>query len=246
MKPILNSALFTAMAGAMLLALGCDSEDRSKHDVEITWKIDDFPICQKDVPDQYGGGNLTFDTVKITVYENEGDEEPYHKTVPVTCDSFSYTIRKLERGSYVVTIEAEAEYDGVTLPYYKAVGEIEAPAKDQEIPVFNLTLNTGEVQVTWGFDMGVCATNSVSEVLILLESSKNGNVPPYEKWVSCNEENGWLIKDIGWDEYNLSMEAYTEKGELTHKGDCAQNPFKVRPGQVIEDRDAYVQLVPLL
>jgi len=221
-----------AALAALLLAVvaGCDTEDKKNYDVTIAWNIagGQGTTCSQTLNGPGVSEQVEFDKVLITVYDAEGDVEPIQDPVEVDCADYEYTIPRLGRGKYWVTVGAMAEFEGDYLPYYEAEGEIRAPDRD-EIVEFVLLQGKGKIAVSWSFDNNkFCGPNDVSDVEISLTGDE----------VEC-ETGEFIIEDLVWAEYSITVEGMDDDGETTWIGDCAENPFEVKPGQVYE---AHVEL----
>jgi hypothetical protein len=225
-------ACAAALALALVALAGCDSEDKKSYDVTITWNVagGQGTTCAGMLNGPSGSEQVDFETVAVTVYKADGDEDPIQQTVEVDCTAYEYTIPRLKRGNYFVELGAMAEYDDDYLPYYQAEGEISAPGKDG----FDFTLlqGKGEISVTWSFEnLAMCGPNEVTEVEISLYDG--------DETILC-EDGEFLIEDLFWGEYSVSVDGLDESGDEIFSGDCEDNPFEVKPGQTY---DAHVLLI---
>ncbi len=200
------------------------------YDVEISWSIAGMAVCEIPVPESFGGGSLTFDSVVISIYEEKG---LFTNSAETACDDYSYTLHDLESGKYFVTLDAMANYEGDNLPFYRADGEILVPTLDDY--EFGLALNAGEVKVSWGFDnYRMCSSNGVNSIGISLDGMN-------DVVVDCDEQQ-FTIPDLDWSIYSLSLIGFNESDEVTWHGEYSDNPFEIRPGQSI---DAFVELTEI-
>ncbi|MBW2277161.1 MAG: hypothetical protein JRF63_06690, partial [Deltaproteobacteria bacterium] len=140
------------------------------------------------------------------------------------CTDYQYTIPRLKRGSYIVELGAMAEYDGEYLPYYQAEVPVSAPAKEDYEGV--LLQGEGKIAVSWSFDnLAMCGPNDVTEIEISLYSG--------DETILC-EDGEFIIEDLTWSNYNVTVVGVDGEGSETWSGDCEDNPFEVRPGELFE------------
>ncbi len=256
---IFVAAIFVAACSTVLL--GCDSEDKTTYDVTVYWEIGGIQSCTSSaLGDEFGGVPLQFDEVKITVYENEGDEEAVQDTTTVSCDDKEFTIYSLERGEFFIVLEAMADHQGQYLPYFKGTATVVAPAEGDESYPISMRLNTGSAEVGWGFDKGVCSStgNMVKDVMITLTGINN--TVETEK-IPC-ENAQYLFEELKWDLYTLEVVGLNESSEMTHQGiwidesgdtdeadagadDTNEDRLDIRPGSFIGADEAYVKLEPI-
>jgi len=269
MKRITIMIMAIFVAAALMVTLSCDTEEEETHSVTVKWDIGGVPSCKSEWDREDEHISLSFDKVRITVFENKGDSEPVHDAITVECSEHQYTVHQLERGTYHVQIEAMADFQGQYLPYFEGSLEIVAPADDTEYAA-SLRLSTGSVEVEWGFERGQCnsSRNMVKNVIITLEGTDVSNMIESES-ISC-EQAQYSFEDMTWDLYKLTVEGFNEAGELTHRGiyeeddlgesgphsdtntgaDTAvdsnrDNLLDIRPGTHIAADQAYVTLMPI-
>lgn len=222
MRRVVACAAALFLASAVLA--GCDSEDKKNYDVPITWNIagSQGATCAGTLNGPPGAELVEFDNVEIAVYSEEG--EPIQQAVEVSCADYAYTIPRLKRGNYIVELGAMTDFDGDYLPYYQAELPIKAPAKEDYEAV--LLQGDGEIAVSWSFDNSMmCGPNEVTEVEISLYDG--------DETILC-EDGLFLIEDLGWSTYDVTVVGLDESGEETWTGDCDDNPFEVKPGQTFE------------
>jgi len=217
---------FAALALLTAAVTGCDSEDKKNYDVTITWNVAGAQgtTCVGSLSGPGVAEQVEFDSVAVTVYSAADDSEPIQQTVEVPCTDYEYTIPRLKRGSYLVELGAMAEYDGDYLPYYQAEIAVSAPAKDDYQGT--LVQGMGKIAVSWSFDnMKMCGANDVTEVEISLYDG--------DETILC-EDGEFVIEDLFWAEYSVTVFGLDSEGSETWSGDCEDNPFEVKPGQVFE------------
>ncbi len=213
---------------------GCDSESNKKYDITVGWDIAGVDICESVPIPQLDGDILVFDEMEIEVYDPDEDTETPIAAYTADCTDFEFVIPDLSRGTYDVEIGAVAEHNGESLPYFQASLEVDVPS-DEEYTA-SLSLGTGSVRVGWGFDQGFCVSNEVETIGIQLTGETND----YEATdVPCSDEI-YLIDNVKWDTYSLTVQGFDADELLTHTGD-ASSDFEVKPGQVIID-EAFVNL----
>ncbi|MCP4606179.1 MAG: hypothetical protein GY847_37645 [Proteobacteria bacterium] len=219
MTKITTIAFFSAvvLASSLAIVVGCDSEETTTYGITVRWEIGGIPACKSpELEEKFGGVALEFETIKITVYDDEGDEEPVQNTVSVLCREKEYTIYNLERGEYFVEAEAWATHDDMELPYFLGTETIVVPAADEEVYPISLRLNSGSVDVAWDFERGGCQNdwNNVENVIITLRGDNNTETSDP---IPC-VENQWSFEGLSWDLYTLTVEGFNEQGEPTHRG----------------------------
>ena len=199
---------------------GTDSD--SNYDVPIAWSIGGSSDCSWSIQ----GNQVSIDGVVVTVWENEGDEEPLVEAVTVPCDDLAYTIPMLEIGTYFVEVAGLAEYDGNELPILKETKEIQAPYEDTHNNEFVLVQAEGSIHVIWSFANSLtCGPNGVTTMDINLA----------DEYVACDEGQYTIEEVVTFEENNnLSIDALDEEDTVLFSGDFADNPFMVLPGEIFE------------
>ncbi|HUT77896.1 MAG TPA: hypothetical protein VM285_09435, partial [Polyangia bacterium] len=223
MKRFSIGLLAAGLAAGLLVAAGCDSEDTKTYDVPIAWNIagGQGATCVGTLNGPGGSEQVEFDKMAITVYDADDETTPIQQTVEVNCADYQYTISRLDRGSYVVELGAMAEYDGDRLPYYQAEIEIEAPAGADNYEAV-LLQGKGRIAVSWSFaNNKMCGPNGVAEVAVSLATDER---------VPC-EDGQFIVENLYWSDYSISAIGYDADDTATWSGDCADNPFEVRPGE---------------
>ena len=226
-----RAILFFALLGA--LVFGCDSESGKTYDVPVSWNIGGAQTCSQLVGPIGDQVQVDFDDMRISVYEDEEATEPLESPVTATCSDFEYTIPRLERGSYLVKVEAMGEYDGEDLPIYSGTIEIAAPYdEDEDDNEVGLLLSKGSVHVTWSFDNGLmCGPNDVE----MMSVSMSGD----ETEVECSVGELEVSDLMAFTNYDLSIEALDVDGDVVFDGDYEDNSFYLVPGETL---DAHVVL----
>jgi hypothetical protein len=222
--------LITSVAALVLVAAvvaGCDSEDKKNYNVTITWNVagGQGTTCVGTLSGPGVAEQVEFDNVAVTVYSAADDTTPIQQTVEVPCTDYEYTIPRLKRGNYIVELGAMAEYDGDYLPYYQAELTVAAPQKQQEYQGM-LVQGMGKILASWSFDnMKMCGANDVTEVEISLYDGSDT--------ILC-EDGEVLVEDLYWAEYSLTVVGLDSEGAETWSGECEDNPFEVKPGEIYE------------
>jgi hypothetical protein len=220
-------AVVVSLVVASAAFAGCDSEDKKNYDVTVAWNVagGQGTTCAGMLNGPGVSEQVEFAKVAVTVYSASDDTTPIQQTVEVNCTDYQYTIPRLKRGNYIVELGAMAEFDGDYLPYYQDEVEIAAPAKDDYEGV--LLQGKGKIAVSWSFDnLQMCGPNGVTEVEV--EGTVVTDAP-----VPC-EDGEVLIEDLYWEEHTVTVIGLDESGEETWMGDCEDNPFEVKPGQVFD------------
>ena len=262
---------FTA---AILTALfigqsGCDSESNATYEFSGVWLVArQAEVCEMSMPAFRGGGYLEFDDIVVSVYKSDKDETPV-ATETVSCSAGSFTVDGLARGSYFVKVEAMAQdpssddieldtdmdasvddivtEDPVTRAYYVGTGTVTVPSGSEEEEEFELSINTGSIEVGWDFDKGACASdwNNVSTIQVELTAASSSRNDQDSGSIAC-DINGqtYLFEELDWDVYNVTITGYDPDGVKTHTG-ALEAPLEVRPGTNISVKDAYIELIPL-
>jgi len=218
--------IVAAFVGVGTVFLSCDSDEAKTYDVPITWNIGGIENCTTAAIPQAGNQSLTFQQVVVAVYDEEGDPQPLEQPFPASCNDFGYTIPRLERGTYFVTLDAMASLDGDYLGYFHGEGLIEAPAEDENGYAFPLSLGTGSVNVSWSFENGkMCGANNVEMVRVTIVDESED--------IPCNDGE-YLVEDLQWNNYSLTVKGYDAEGNETWSGTYEENPFLVKPGVLLE------------
>ncbi len=200
-----------------------DSTDTDiDYDVPITWTIGGGSNCSWNIQ----GVQTPIDDVIVTVWENEGDEEPLAEAITLPCVDLEYTIPGLKEGTYFVGVVGLAEYEGTELFLLKGAMGIPAPYQDAHDNEIMLLQARGEIHVTWSFDNGLgCGPNGVTTIDINLA----------DEFVDCDEGEYTIEEVIPFQENNnLSIDALDDEDNVLFSGDFADNPFMVLPGEVYE------------
>jgi len=241
------------LAAAVGLALcvaaqtACDTEDegsgaQSTYDVTVSWEISGLQTCEHLLPASapYDGELLEFDEVSVTVWVQEGDEEPLQTPVRQDCEDHTYTIRGLAAGTYFVTMEAWATIEegadaglGEELPYFQGSMEIDVPQTVEGDYGCPLEIGTADISVAWDFEEpGGCGLNGVETVDVYLEGDNGHDRSIID--VECDTSEMLLVEDIPWDTYTLTVDGYSEDSQLTHEGTYVteeqETEFELRPG----------------
>jgi len=256
--------LWILAAAIFLFSLGCDSENKKTYEFKGYWTFSGLSdLCQQPLPDAYGGGNLSFDTIVVEVFESEADMEAgeVYRDTTVDCSDGTFTIDDLERGTYFVTVSAmaadptdeivldagvdasvELDDDGPEVrAYYQSTEEVVVPSKDDEAVEFEMKIGTGSIEVTWDFESGQCNSdwNQVATVSIEVKGQSRGN--PYDSGELDCTDSKWKVDDLPWDVYSVTIEGFDEDGNKTHEG-AFENPVELRPGTHISGRDGLIVL----
>jgi len=211
---------------------GCDTEETSSYDILINWNIagGQGDVCAATLNGPSKSQQVDFDKVRISIYEDAESKNLIQDPIEVNCTDYSYTLSRLERGSYYIRLGAFADFEGDYLPYYQAEGEVEAPGVDKGYK-FILNQGQGSIKVTWSFDnKQMCDPNEVDEIEVSLAPGDRQ---------ACND-GMFLIKEAYWSEHRLDLSGYNSDGKKTWYGQYKDgDPFEVKPGQVYE---AHVEL----
>ena len=214
----------------------CNTEETSTHDVRISWNISGNNICRALLPEDLGGGELAFDEIRISVFEDETSKDPLLEKFEL-CDEYETIIEDLPKGTYFIKLGAMAVYEEERRPYYQARGEIEAGYSEDEVFDFTLELGTGTVNVLWGFvDGGQCGEYGVVTVTVKLASTIFRGQDYAAEDLPCNPKPGkpaGHAAEVKWDAYSLTVEGFDSKGVLTYRGRAGQT-LQVYPGDEID------------
>jgi hypothetical protein len=236
---MMRNTCFAILIGAALVGAacaGCDSESSKKYDVDVFWQIAGADVCTAN-PGVGTVDELTFNTVRISVYEDQGSTTTI-QTADVDCSDFSYTIEGLKRGNYWVRVDAMAQIEGddEPLPYYQSEQEILAPS-DADYPEgykFALEVGRATVEVRWDFDqVGYsCVDYGVEDVDISIA----------DEIVPCNGDNGqiYVVEDVSWNTYTIAIDGLDADGNPVAHGDYNDgNEFEIKPRDYV-DGDAII------
>ncbi len=228
MKRILGILMALCFIASVSVVGGCNTEDTKNYNVPISWTLGGNTDCSWPIQSVL----TPIDDIAVTVWENEGDEEPLAPVVTVSCDDLGYEIPRLKRGTYFVEVVGLAEYEGSELSILKETMEIKAPYQDEHDNEFLLIQAKGAIHVTWSFENNqMCGPNEVTTMDI--------NLYPEES-VDCNDGQYTIEGVSTFEETNtLSIDALDEDDNVLFSGDYENNPFMVLPGEVY---DAHVVL----
>lgn len=215
-----RQVLVLAVAGVFAaMSAACDSEDNKTYDVTVSWNIGGAQLCSALVS---ADETVDFEDVTITVYENEGDEEAFDGPFTVPCESFSYDIPRLDRGTYWVEIEAWGVLDDMDLPIYSQGGEVRAPEEQDDGYSFGLMQSSSAIKVVWDFEAGMCGANGIENVV----------VNPGDEEIPC-DDGFFTIEDlVGFSTYTVSVDGLDAEGEIAMSG--TETDIYLRPGEVYE------------
>ncbi len=247
------------LAVSLLVSTSCDSEDESTYNVTVVWTIGGQKgICEQPLAAVYGGGTLFFDNVDVKVYKSDKDKQenkPYRNASPA-CSDGSFIIEDIERGTYIVTLEAMAEDPDSaidlsdaglvdeappeTRAYYVAEERITVPAADGEDYTFSLIMGQGAITVSWDFvEGGLCAVNEVHHVVVSIDGAQSED----DSGDILCDQGQFSFDDVEWDVYDVSVEGFDSNGNQTHYGEF-DSPIEIRPGMTISGRDGLIHLAP--
>jgi hypothetical protein len=231
---MVRNTFISAFIGAALvgaIAVGCDSEDTKTYGVDVYWQIAGADVCSAN-PGIGGVGELTFDTVRISVLETE-DATTTLQTADVSCEDHAYTIEGLARGTYWVRVDALATVEGDTeeLPYYQAAQTITVPSGTEDPNGYKFALEVGKatVEVRWDFAAAgmICQDYDVEEIDI---SIANEIVP-------CNDpENGtmYVVRDVSWNSYTITIDGLNADGDPVVHGEYNDgDSFEIKPKEYV-------------
>jgi len=231
-------AAFFGAALVVALAAGCDSEDSSKYSVDVYWQIAGADVC---TANSGIGGELTFETVRISVYEAEDDPTTI-QAVEVPCADNEYTIEGLSRGEYWVRVDALATVEGdeEELPYFQAEQAIVAPSEATDPRGYKFALEVGKatVEVIWGFDTpGMCPQHDVANVQI--------SIDPLGSMIPC-DDGSYIIEDVPWQEQTITVTGLdADDNEVTEGSYNDGDPFEIKPKEYLGDDAIYVEMSDL-
>lgn len=227
-------AAAAALVGALCAA--CDSEDDPKYDVGIFWQIAGADTCQIVLD----GEVMTFDNVRISVYEEEAAETTL-QTATVPCTDYSHTIANLERGTYWVRVDALAMRadDTEPLPYYQAESGIRAPSNAEyaEGYKFALEVGTATVEIRWDFaDVGYsCSDYGIEDVDISIA----------DELVECSTLN-YTVENVAWNTYTVAIDGLDAEGVPVAHGDYADGGLiEIKPKEYVGPDSLIVVMSPL-
>ena len=231
--------LFIAILPLGLIFLsGCDTEDSSTYDIEITWSVAGAPSCTQSPTINGETRTIVFDRMYISVYEEATDPEtgilPVFTTTPVSaplCTDLIFTIPNLSRGTYFVKVNAMAqlEDDLEPLPYYQAEMEVRVPQVQENRYDFSLLLGNSNIPVAWDFaNPGQCTQQNVATVTVTMART-DGLQTLTEENVPC--ENGQVyFMALPWSSYQLTVDGYNASSQLTQRGVYNNGlPFELKP-----------------
>jgi hypothetical protein len=244
---MMRNTCLAVFLGAVLVGAacaGCDSESSKKYNVDIFWQIAGADVCTAN-PGVGTVGELTFDKVRISIYESQ-DSTTTVQTADVDCGDFSYTIEGLSRGNYWVRVDAMAQIEGddEPLPYYQAAQEINAPS-DAELPdgyKFALEVGKATVEVVWDFETaGMCPQHGVVDVVI--------SIDPEDAFIPC-EDGSYVIEGVSWQMQTITVSGYAEGAvdgddPVTEGSYNDGNPFEIKPREYVGDEALIVVMSDL-
>jgi hypothetical protein len=216
-----------------------------------------------------GDADADVDADADTDADTDADAESNYtllKTVSVNCEEGSFVVGDLKRGAYFVKVEALVEY-----PWFSITGEADAgestdlevsdpqiqafyvgsdtvvmPTSSDEPVKFDMRINRGSIEVTWGFNQGDCSSeeNNVEKVSVALISSSSINNVDSGKLDCDIEGQAYLFKDLSWDTYTVTITGFDKNGTETFFGSL-DRPIEIFPGTEISGPDGYIELVPV-
>ena len=226
---LLTGILLLTTLGVGLM--GCDSEDKSTYDLNVSWNIGGLQVCRTVLPDtQFAQSELNFHKVVVKVFEDD-TKTALEQTATVTCAEMGALITDLDRGSYYIEVDAWADYMGTDLPFYQGKTEVNVPKDGDEVSI-PLIVGKGKIDVRWQFSSGwTCGNATVGEVANVRVTLNNG-APTV---AGCGQGH-ILLEDLSTGViYNVIAQALDASGNVlysaTHMPTVDSPDFQVLPGQ---------------
>ena len=185
-----------------------------------------MPVCRAYLPEgEFAQDDVVFDSVEINIYEDETAETAIQPPVSVPCETFSYTIARLDRGSYYVTVDALTDWDGDELAFFTGATTVAVSGDDATADV-NLAVGKGDVRVIWRFASGlICGADQAGEVTNIVVTMGD-----MEMAAACGDGQVIFASVPPGSDYIISGTALSKDGEVLLNATLAEAPLIVLPG----------------